>query len=310
MSEIVITEFLDPDAVEQLKADYDVHWDQDLWEKPDELAGLVPPIKALIVRNRTKVTAELLDAAPNVKVIGRLGVGLDNIDLGACASRGITVCPALGTNHVSVAEYVIATMLMLRRGSYQSNDRILSGEWPRQDMIGLEVAGRTIGLIGFGAIGQAVAERARALDMAVLAHDPFLLADDEAWSLATSVEIDELIRRSEIVSIHVPLTPDTKNLIDDKAIATMKSDAIVINTARGGIVDEAAVAAALRDGRLGGAALDVYETEPVTADWAARFADTPNLVLTPHIAGVTVESSRRISFATIENVKRVLEGNS
>ena len=308
MSEIVITEFMDPDAIEQLGADYELHNDPDLWQKPDELAGLMPPAKALIVRNRTQVTEALLDAAPDLKVIGRLGVGLDNIDLGACAARGVTVCPALGTNHISVAEYVIATLLVLLRGAYQSNDRILSGEWPRQDMIGLEAAGRKIGLIGFGAIGQAVATRARALDMTVCAHDPFLLADDEAWKLADRVEVDQLIRECDIVSIHVPLTPETRNLIDAGAIASMKDGAIVINTARGGIVDEAALADALRGGKLGGAALDVYDTEPVTAESGNVLSGVPNLVLTPHIGGVTVESSRRISFATIDNVRRVLGG--
>ena len=307
MANIVITEFLDPEAVEELKADFDVHWDQDLWQQPEELAKLVPPVSGLIVRNRTQVTAELLEAAPDLKVIGRLGVGLDNIDLGACAARNITVCPALGTNHVSVAEYVIATLLMALRGAYRANDRLLAGEWPRQALIGKEAAGRTVGLIGFGAIGQAVAERARSLGMDVLAHDPFLAAGDGAWQLATSFPLAELLAKSDIVSIHVPLTPETRGLIDEAVIATMKSDAIVINTARGGIVDETALAAALKAGRLGAAALDVYEDEPLSDAGAAKFQDVPNLILTPHIAGVTAESSRRISFATVENVRKALK---
>jgi (S)-sulfolactate dehydrogenase len=173
-------------------------------------------------------------------------------------------------------------------------------------MMGLEVSGATLGLIGFGAIARATADRARALGMDVAAYDPFLAADDAAWSgVARHETVEDLLGAADVVSLHVPLTAETRGLIDARRIGLMKPGAVVVNTARGGIVDEAALAAALKDGRLGGAALDVFETEPLKAGSALTGA--PNLIATPHIAGVTVESNTRISWITVENVARVLE---
>ena len=308
MAEIIITEFIDQSAVDYLSADFDVVYDPQLVDQPERLLSLVGEAPALIVRNRTQVRGALLEAATALKVVGRLGVGLDNIDMSACAARGITVCPATGANNVSVAEYVVTTMTtLLRRPAYGVTEAVLAGAWPRTEAIGREASGKVLGLVGFGAIGRDVARRAAPLGVTVTAHDPLLQADDPAWAMAESKSLDTLISESDVISLHVPLTDETHHLLDAAAIARMKPGAIVINAARGGVVDEVALAEALKEGRLGGGALDVFETEPVTAESGTHLANVPNLILTPHIAGLTDEANLRTSDMTAANVRRVLE---
>jgi len=309
MADIVVTEFLDPGPIELLKQKYSVHVDTDLWNKRSELEKLVGDAIALIVRNRTRVDAALLDEAPKLKVIGRLGVGLDNIDMEACKARNIVVCPAVGANAVAVAEHVIATTLILLRGdAYLSTSRVTAGEWPREELSrGHEAAGRRFGIIGYGSIGQQVGARARALGMHIVAYDRYLPPDSPAWENAERASLDEVLEICDVVTLHCPLTPETRGLIGARELARMKKGAILINTARGGIVDEQALADALRSGHLGGAAIDVFTTEPIDEDTAAIFRNVPNLILTPHIAGVTIESNARISTVTVDNVLRELK---
>ena len=309
MADIVVTEFLDPGPIEILKQQYSVHVDTGLWNKRADLEVLAEGAVCLIVRNRTQVDAALLDKAPKLKVIGRLGVGLDNIDMAACKARNVTVCPAIGANAVSVAEYVIATTLVLLRGpAYLSAARIAAGEWPREEMSrGGEAAGRRFGIIGYGSIGQTVGVRARGIGMHVVAHDDYLPAEDPAWEHAERATLDELLDTADIITLHCPLTPETRGLIGARELARMRKGAILINTARGGIVDERALADALRAGHLGGAAVDVFTTEPIDGATAGVFRDVPNLILTPHVAGVTLESNARISTVTVENVLRELK---
>lgn len=309
MTDIVITEFMDEAAVAALKARYSVHHDPELFGKPDELARLVADIPALIVRNQTQVRGEVLAAAKKLKVVGRLGVGLDNIDMEACAARGIQVFPATGANSLSVVEYVIGAAMTLLRGAYFANAAMIAGEFPKTRLIGREIAGKRMGLVGFGAIARDVARHARALGMTVAAYDPYAPAGD-AWQGIEKLELDALLSTSDVISIHLPLTPETRGLIGEAAFARMKPDAILINAARGGIMDEAALVAALKGGRLGGAALDVFEQEPLKADGAKLFAGTPNLILTPHIAGNTVESNGRVSGLVAERVMAALEGRA
>jgi (S)-sulfolactate dehydrogenase len=292
---ILITEFMDEPAVDRLRAAYPVTYDPGLADRPGEIPALMAGVRALIVRNRTQVREGLLDGAQDLRCVGRLGVGLDNIDVAACEARGVTVYPATGANNLSVAEYVIGTAMALLRGSYAANDAMIAGAWPRQACAGRELAGKVLGLVGFGAIARDTAERARALGMEVAAFDPFVPAGDPVWRTAGRLDLDALVATADVVSLHVPLTAGTRHLIDAARIAAMKPGAILVNAARGGVVDEAAVAAALRQGRLGGAALDVFEVEPLTAEAAAIFAGVPNLILTPHVAGVTVESNSRVS---------------
>lgn len=308
MAEVVITEFMDEAAVAGLKAEFDVHYDANLVDAPDRLAGLLGDSRAIIVRNRTQVRSELLGAAPNLEVVGRLGVGLDNIDVDACRERNIAVCTAGAANANAVAEYVIGAAFSLVRGALRGSDQVIAGTWPRQVMVGTELADRTIGLIGLGGIARLVAIKAAALGMEVVAYDPILSTDDPAWQLAAPVELAELLERAAIISLHVPLLDSTRHLIDADAIGAMTPGAMLINTSRGGIVDEEALLGALESGRVGGAALDVFESEPVGPDQQERFTGVPNLILTPHIAGLTEESQRRVGEVTAAGVRAVLTG--
>jgi (S)-sulfolactate dehydrogenase len=306
MADIVISEFMDEAAVDSLRGDFSVVYDKGLVDRPEELAALAKDARALIVRNRTQVRGALLDAGPKLEAIGRLGVGLDNIDLAACKARGIAVLPATGANDVAVAEWAVTTILMLVRGAYFATPEVAAGTWPRERLMGGEVQGRTLGLIGFGAIARETATRARAFGMSIIAADPFVGSDDPAWGMycAKPVSLETLIAQADAISLHVPLTPETRNLIDGPRLAAMKSSAVLVNAARGGVVDEAALAEALKAGRIAGAALDVFDQEPLKA--GSPLAGCPNLILTPHIAGVTGESNVRVSSVTAANVRRVL----
>jgi (S)-sulfolactate dehydrogenase len=309
MAEIVITEFMDDQVARDLVEARDVLYQPDLVDRPEDLVAAASQCRGLIVRNRTWVNGALLDHCPKLQVVGRLGVGLERIDLAACKDRGVEVCPARGANAIAVAEYVVATLLLLLRGAFGASDQVAAGAWPRQLLIGREAAGRTLGLVGFGDIARHVAARAQALGMTLLAHDPFVHEEDPVWRElnAQPAELDRLLAASDVVSLHVPLTDATRHLIDGPALAKMKTDAVLINTTRGGTVHEAALAEALKRGEIGGACLDVFEDEPLSAETGGRFRDVPNLILTPHIAGVTEESNRWISVLTVQNVLRVLD---
>ncbi len=302
MPEIVITEFMDENAVDRLKQAFDCTYDPTLVDRPEELADVVADARALIVRNRTQVRGALLNAGAKLECVGRLGVGLDNIDVAACKARDIEVYPVTGANDLSVAEYVITCTTSLLRGAYLGTESVIAGDWPRQSMMGRELAGKTLGLIGFGAIAREVAGRALGLGMDVIAYDPHLDATDPAWQQARNVSLDEIAELSDVISLHVPLNESTRHLVDTGFLTAMKDDAIVINAARGGVVDDTALARALLENIIGGAALDVFEVEPLTAGAGAKFAGAKNFIATPHIAGVTVESNVRVSHLIADKV--------
>jgi (S)-sulfolactate dehydrogenase len=307
MPRIVITEFMDTDAVQWLSTRHSTHYDPKLVDEPEKLAPLLSECEVLIVRNRTQVRPDLLGKAPALRVVGRLGVGLDNIDQPACEELGVQVIPATGANALAVAEYVICTAMMLLRGAYLSSDQVASGEWPRPALSrGRELAGKTLGLAGFGGIGQLTARLARGLGMQTVAYDPYLKADAPALKEAGTrlVDMDGLLEQSDVISLHIPLTDETRNLFDAKRIGAMRKGAVLINSARGGVVDEYALAKALKEGHLAGAALDVFDKEPLAA--GSVLASVPNLVLTPHIAGVTEESNTRVSRLIAERVDAAL----
>ena len=304
---ILISEFMDEAAVASLRASFDTTYDATLVDRGDELLASLKDADALIVRNRTQVNAQLLAAAPRLKVVGRLGVGLDNIDLPACKARNVAVIPATGANALAVAEYVIATAMLLLRGAYLSTLAVAAGQWPRGPLSnGREIGGKTLGIVGIGGIGQLTARLAQGLGMRVVASDPMVAASSALWKETgvTCRTLDELLAESDVVSLHVPLTADTRNLINAARLALMRPNAVLINSARGGIIDESALAAALRAKRLGGAALDVFDVEPLLA--GSPLADCPNLILTPHIAGVTAESNTRVSSMIAERVSAYL----
>lgn len=307
MAEIIITEFMDDDAVALLAARHDTLYQPGLADRQADIPALMGGARALIVRNRTKVASAILDAGAGLECVGRLGVGLDNIDMDACKAKGVAVYPATGANDLSVAEYVITTAASLLRRAYASTDAMIAGKWPRQALIGSELAGKTLGLVGFGSIAREVAWRAHMLGMSIVAYDPFCPADHEAWRLARNVSLDGVLELSDVVSLHTPLTDATRHMIGDKALARMKSEAVLVNAARGGIVDEAALAHALTNGKLAGAALDVFEVEPLTAEAGEKFQGIANLILTPHIAGVTDESNIRVSRLIAEKVLQHLQ---
>ncbi len=307
MAIIIITEFMTQSAIDELAATFGIVYERDLFERPDDLKRLVIDADGLIVRNRTQVQEDLLAAATKLRAIGRLGVGLDNIDLEACKARNIPVFPATGANDTSVAEYVIGSALHLIRRVYTATPSVLEGQWRREAFFGEEIAGRKLGLVGFGSIARMVARKAAGLDIEICAFDPFVDAHDPVWSKATRMtDLATLLASADIVSLHVPLLPATRNLIDEAGIRSMKQGAILINAARGGIVDEEALARALKDGHLAGAALDVLATEPPTRESVTKFDGIDNLILTPHIAGPTVQSDIRVSHLTAANVRRAL----
>ena len=292
---ILITEFMDEAQVARLAGEHPTRYAPDLADRQEDIPVLMSGIRALIVRNRTQVTEALLDSAPDLKIVGRLGVGLDNIDLSACADRGIEVIPATGANTLSVAEYVVTNALVLLRGAYLSQDRMLAGEWPRSDLSGREAAGRVLGLIGFGAIAQETARLGRAMGMQVCAYDPHLPDEHSAWSEVERLDLEGVLSKADAVSLHVPLTSETRHILNSSKLALLKPDAVLINAARGGVVDEAALVAHMKSGHIAGAALDVFEVEPLTKESAAKFEGVNNLILTPHIAGVTEDSNVRVS---------------
>jgi (S)-sulfolactate dehydrogenase len=305
---ILISEFMDAPAVARLEARFDVDYRPKLVDDSAALEAALPAADAWIVRNRTQVRGNLLRAASRVRVVGRLGVGLDNIDVGACEARGIEVIPASGANAESVAEYVVTAALVLLRGAYSSTRAVEAGTWPRQMLSqGREASGKALGIVGFGSIGRLTALKAAAIGMKVLACDAFIPAGDPAWREcgAQHRPLEDLLRESDVVSLHVPLTAETRGLLDARRLGLMRPDAVLVNTARGGLVDEGALAAMLREGRLGGAALDVFDREPLPA--GSPLAGAPRLILTPHIAGVTLESNERVSALIAEKVTAALE---
>jgi (S)-sulfolactate dehydrogenase len=307
MALVVISEFMDAPAVERLRARFDVDYRPKLVDDVAALEAALPGADGWIVRNRTQVRGRVLAAAGRMRVVGRLGAGLDNIDLDECRRRNIEVIPASGANAESVAEYVITAALGGLRGVFFSTRAVEAGTWPRHMLSqGREAAGKVLGLIGLGNIGQLTARKAAALGMRVIAHDKHLAPDAPAWRDVEGPPrtLDELLAESDVVSLHVPLTAETRGLLDRAHLSRMKRDAMLINTARGGLVDEAVLAAMLRAGQLGGAALDVFEQEPLPP--GSPLAGAPRLLCTPHIAGITVESNERVSSFIAERVTEVL----
>ena len=260
----------------------------------------LPGAAGLIVRSATKVDASLLDGADSLRVVARAGVGVDNIDVDAATRRGVVVFNTPSANTLAAAEMTIALMLAVTRKVAAADHSVHDGVWDRASFQGVELYGKVLGLVGAGRIGREVAARARAFGMTVVACDPYL---------ADSVDVDlcpleQVLAEADVVSLHVPLNDDTRHLIDARAIASMKPGSFLINASRGGVVDEAALVEALQTGHLAGAALDVYEQEPLPPESQLRSA--PNLVLTPHLGASTAEAQRRVAVEAAELVHRAL----
>lgn len=308
MIDVLISEFMDIDAVKFLKNKYKVHYDTELWENQNELKDLISKSRSLIVRNATQVNKDILNCSYDLKGIVRLGVGLDNIDLKTCRSKGIKVFPAVGANANSVAEYVVAISIMLLRNHlFNSSSDVLRGNWDRKKyMNSREIFNKTIGIIGFGSIGQAVADKANLMGMKVLGYDNHIEKNSSVWLKGKKVDLTTLLATSDIVTLHCPLLPETKNLISEKEFKIMKKTSVLINAARGGVVNERDCLNAINNDQIFGAALDTLAVEPISSDVKSLFSGSKNLFLTPHIAGVTEDSNKRIAEFAVEKINEIL----
>ena len=272
--------------------------------KGADLADAIAAADAVLVRSATQITRESLARANGLKVIGRAGVGVDTIDVDAATERGIAVLTAPAGNTISAAELTLALTLALARRVPAADRSMKAGQWDRKSFSGTELYGKTLGLIGAGRIGGEVAKRARAFGMQVVAYDPFLIAERALALGVERVELDEALRRADVVSLHVPLTDATAGLLGDRELGLMKPTAVIVNAARGGVVSEEALVRALKERRIAGAALDVFEQEPLPADHALRALD--NVVLTPHLGASTAEAQQNVALEIAEAVRAAL----
>ena len=304
---ILITENIVGPGIDALKKKYDCRWDKDLWQKPSEILGIADQFEAIIVRNQTKVTADLLKAATRCQVIGRAGVGVDNVDVKAASELGIVVAFTPEENAISVAEQVLGMMLCLARRFVGADACVKSGRWDRMSFLGVELFGKTLGVIGLGKIGARVAIRARAFGMRIIAYDPYLTRHHihVTESQADLTDMDTLLKTSDFITIHLPLTPETRHLINKERLCRMKATAYLINTSRGPIIDETDLYDALSRKVIAGAALDVREEEPPKA---SPLNGLQNILLTPHVAAFTVEAQDKVQESLSEDVDRILEG--
>jgi D-3-phosphoglycerate dehydrogenase len=307
MRDILITETIRGAAVDALGRKFDVLHRPELWNDPAALIALIPGFRAVMVRNQTQVNAVLLAAAKSLKVIGRAGIGLDNIDVESATRAGIVVTYTPDQNAISVAEIAIGMMLSLARFIPAADRDTKNGHWDRQQFTGTELYGKTLGIVAAGKIGYLTAKRAQAFGMKIVAYDPFLSQDNVLINElnAELVELDELLARADIVSCHLPKTPQTIGLLNAARFRKMKPTAFFINTARGEVVCEADLLEALKTKKIAGAALDVRAKEPPES---GELEQMPNVILMPHIAAFTHEAQTRVTRAVCEDVARVLEG--
>ena len=307
MANILITEFMDEAQVELLSVKHNVTYDPELYKNSKTLLKESSNAHALIVRNKTNVDEKLLDSMNHLKVVGRLGVGLDNIDVDFCDTKNVPVIIADGANARSVSEYIVMGLLTLFRGVRTSTEDVLKGKWNRNNHTGSEINGKTLGIIGVGAIGQIVAENAGSLGMNLIGNDIEISNNNEIWKKLNIkyCSFEEVVSQSDAITIHVPLTKKTYNLFSKKEFKNMQKGSFIINSSRGGIVNEKDILKYLKNGHLGGALIDVFESEPIKD--SKSFSNIPNLILTPHIAGLTRESNVRVSQTITEQILSFLD---
>ncbi|MFN2426005.1 MAG: phosphoglycerate dehydrogenase [Candidatus Binatia bacterium] len=301
MARILVSDKLDKQGLEILQAAPGLEVDNNPGLPADELKKIIGNYDGLVIRSGTKVTADLLEAAHALKIVGRAGIGVDNVDVEAASKRGVIVANTPGGNNVTTGEHAISMMLACARDIPQANATLRAGQWKRNDFMGVEITGKTIGVIGLGNIGAIVADRAKGLRMNVVGYDPFVTAEAAARLDIELVTLDEMYARADFISIHTPLTNDTRGLIGEKSIAKMKKGVRIVNCARGGIIDEAALLAALDSGHVGGAALDVFAAEPPAKD--DPLVAHPKVVATPHLGASTGEAQLNVAIAVAEQIR-------
>lgn len=295
MTKILITEFINQESLDNLNKKFDVKYDEKLWENSEELEEIIKDYEGLIVRNKTMVNLNILENANSLKFIGRLGVGLDNIDTENCKIKNIHVQPATGMNANSVAEYVLSSSMSLIKKIPMFHAGTIKGEWPRTKIKSAEINQKCLGVIGFGTIGRKVAEYALKNKLTVLAYDPYLTELNEKEIKVKLSNLKEIFEKSDIISLHLPLTEETKNLINKSTFLQMKNKPIIINTSRGSIVNENDLIDAYHNDLISGFAIDVFENEPIKSEFYKKISSEMNCILTPHISGVTTESNIRVS---------------
>ncbi|MDD5641312.1 MAG: phosphoglycerate dehydrogenase, partial [Syntrophales bacterium] len=272
--------------------------------KPEELKEAIKDADALVIRSATKVTAELMAGAPRLKVVGRAGTGLDNVDIPEASKRGVVVMNTPGGNTITTAEHALSLMMALSRNVAQAAQSMREGKWEKKKFQGTELFNKTLGVIGLGRIGSIVADRALGLKMRVLGYDPFITKEAAANLGVDLVSLDDLLARADFITLHTPKTKDTAKILNKKAFKKMKPGVRIINCARGGLIDEEALLAALKEGKVAAAALDVYETEPPGADFPLR--ELPNVICTPHLGASTEEAQANVAVAVCEQIVELL----
>ena len=299
---VLISDKMDPNAArifEERGCDVDVITGQ----TPDELKAIIGQYDGLAIRSSTKVTPEILEAATNLKVIGRAGIGVDNVDIPAASAKGVVVMNTPFGNSITTAEHAIAMMMALARQIPEANESTQAGKWEKNRFMGVEVTGKTLGLIGAGNIGAIVASRALGLRMKIVAYDPFLTAERAIDMGVEKVDLDELLTRADFITLHTPLTDETRNILSAEALAKTKKGVRIVNCARGGLIDEAALKAALESAHVAGAALDVFEEEPAKEN---PLFGTPNFICTPHLGASTTEAQVNVALQVAEQLSDYL----
>ena len=302
MIKILITEFINQNSLDNLKKKFDVKYEEKLCENKLELEKIIKEYDGLIVRNKTQVNSDILKKASKLKFIGRLGVGLDNIDTEYCKNKGIHVQPATGMNADSVAEYVVSSSMSLIKKIPMFHSGTAKGEWPRTTIKSTEINQKNLGIIGFGTIGKKVAEYSSKNGLKILAYDPYIKEINDKEIDAKLSGLNEIYEKSDIISIHLPLTDETKNMINKSSFSQMKNNPIIINTSRGGIINESDLINAYHENIISGFALDVFENEPIESEFYNKIKPGMNCILTPHISGVTTESNIRVSDFIVKKI--------
>jgi D-3-phosphoglycerate dehydrogenase len=304
MAKVLVSDSIDPKGVEILSQVAEVDVNTKL--TPEELVQVIPQYDALMLRSATRVTKEVIEAGTQLKIIGRAGVGVDNIDVPAATRQGIVVVNSPEGNTIAAAEHALAMMLSLSRYIPDANASVKASKWERNKFMGAEVYKKTLGIIGLGKIGSHVAGVARAMGMKLLAYDPFISTERAEQLGCTLVDLDYLFSESDYITLHIPKTKETANLINADVLAKMKPTAKIINCARGGIIDEQALAEAIKNGQIGGAALDVFDSEPLGESPLRDLG--PNVILTPHLGASTAEAQVNVAIDVAEQIRDVLLG--
>ena len=302
MTKILITEFINQNSLENLKKKFEIKYDEKIYENKLKLENIIHNYEGLIVRNKTQVDSNFLKKAKKLKFIGRLGVGLDNIDTEFCKNKNIHVQPATGMNADSVAEYVISSSMSLIKKIPMFHNGTIKGEWPRTTIRSAEINQKFLGIIGYGTIGKKVAKFCSKNGLKILAYDPYINEINDKEIDAKLSNLNEIYEKSDIISIHLPLTDETKNMINKSSFSKMKNNPIIINTSRGSIINENDLIDAYHEKIISGFALDVFENEPIESKFYNKIVPGMNCILTPHISGVTTESNIRVSDFIVKKI--------